>query len=395
MKNRGIKVYTEVLRQKKSTVPDQIKLEFTFDYTPKVTMSGNNPDLKRTVKFWDKKNSRYEFSSEIHPGLFSTLFRRWFTPWVAEVFDGEEKIWSYDFEEELRGKKILVSIDSASLGDTLAWMPVIARFGQKFEAQLLVSTFWNPLLSNFFKHIQFVNPGYRHPSIHSIFGVGWYDEGDRYKHPRDPRVISLQSVASDLLGIEETSEMLMPDISSQLKSQPRPFEEKYVCLATESTANAKHWHYPGGWQEIVDYLGELGYKVVVIHEQANTLQNVEDRTGPIDLWERMIMLHHADFFIGIGSGLSWLSWAVRTPVVMISGFSLPFCEFSTGNYRVINTQVCHGCFNDPRFTFDRGDWNWCPKLKNTERIFECTRQIKPEEVKKAIDNLIQNNSQGG
>jgi autotransporter strand-loop-strand O-heptosyltransferase len=394
MKNRGIKVYTEVIRQKKSRVPDQTGFVFTFDYGPKVVMSGNNPELKRTVKFWDKKNSKYEYIGEIQPGLFTTLFRKWYTSWVAEIFDGEEKIWSYDFEESLKGQKILVSIDSASLGDTLAWMPVIAKFGQKHEAELLVSTFWNPLLSNFFENIQFVNPGYRHPSVHSIFGIGWYEEDDRYKHPRDPRTISLQQVASDLLGIEETSELLMPNISAQLGSQPRPIEEKYVCIATESTANAKHWHYPGGWQEVVNYLRELGYKVVVIHEQANILENVEDRTGSIDLWERMVMLHHAEFFIGIGSGISWLSWAVNVPVVMISGFSLPFCEFSTRNYRVINNHVCHGCFNDPRFKFDKGDWNWCPKLKNTERIFECTRQITPGMVKEVIHNLIQDISQG-
>jgi autotransporter strand-loop-strand O-heptosyltransferase len=394
MKNRGIKVYTEVIRQKKSRVPDQTGFVFTFDYGPKVVMSGNNPELKRTVKFWDKKNSKYEYIGEIQPGLFTTLFRKWYTSWVAEIFDGEEKIWSYDFEESLKGQKILVSIDSASLGDTLAWMPVIAKFGQKHEAELLVSTFWNPLLSNFFENIQFVNPGYRHPSVHSIFGIGWYEEDDRYKHPRDPRTISLQQVASDLLGIEETSELLMPNISAQLGSQPRPIEEKYVCIATESTANAKHWHYPGGWQEVVNYLRELGYKVVVIHEQANILENVEDRTGSIDLWERMVMLHHAEFFIGIGSGISWLSWAVNVPVVMISGFSLPFCEFSTRNYRVINNHVCHGCFNDPRFKFDKGDWNWCPKLKNTERIFECTRQITPGLVKEVIHNLIQDISQG-
>lgn len=392
MKNRGIKVYTEVIRQKKSRVPDQVNFKFTFDYGPKVTMSGNNTDLKRTVKFWDKKNSKYEYTGEIQPGLFTSLFRKWYTPWVAEIYDGEEKIWSYDFEEDLKGQKILVSIDSASLGDTLAWMPVIARFGQKYEAELLVSTFWNPLLSNFFDDIQFVNPGYRHPSIHSIFGIGWYEEDDKYKHPRDPRTISLQNVAADLLGIEETSELLMPNISVQLGSQPRPMAEKYVCIATESTANAKHWHYPGGWQEVVEYLRELGYKVVVIHQQSNTLENVEDRTGSIDIWERMVMLHHAEFFIGIGSGLSWLSWAVGVPVVMISGFSLPFCEFSTRNYRVINSHVCNGCFNDPRFKFDKGDWNWCPRLKNTERIFECTRQITPEMVKAAIHNLIEDNS---
>jgi autotransporter strand-loop-strand O-heptosyltransferase len=127
---------------------------------------------------------------------------------------------------------------------------------------------------------------------------------------------------------------------------------------------------------------------MVIHSQQNTLEGVIDQTGEIDMLDRMIQLYHADFFIGIGSGLSWLAWALRKPVVMISGFSSPTCEFSTSNYRVINTDVCHGCFNDVRHKFDRGDWNWCPRLKNTERMFECTTKIHPEQVIFKIEQLI-------
>jgi autotransporter strand-loop-strand O-heptosyltransferase len=46
---------------------------------------------------------------------------------------------------------------------------------------------------------------------------------------------------------------------------------------------------------------------------------VEDETGDRPLQERARWLRHADFFIGLSSGLSWLAWAVGTPVVMISG----------------------------------------------------------------------------
>jgi autotransporter strand-loop-strand O-heptosyltransferase len=92
--------------------------------------------------------------------------------------------------------------------------------------------------------------------------------------------------------------------------------------------------------------------------------------------------------IGIGSGVSWLSWALEKPVIMISGFSTPSCEFSNKNYRVINQSVCNGCFNDVRHKFDRGDWNWCPRLKGTERMFECTTRITPDMVKSKIHELI-------
>jgi len=45
---------------------------------------------------------------------------------------------------------------------------------------------------------------------------------------------------------------------------------------------------------------------------------------------------------------------------------------------VHNFDVCNGCFN--KYVFDRGDWNWCPKHKNTNRQFECTKNITPEMV---------------
>jgi autotransporter strand-loop-strand O-heptosyltransferase len=108
-----------------------------------------------------------------------------------------------------------------------------------------------------------------------------------------------------------------------------------------------------------------------------------NKTGNFSLEDRMAQLEHAEFFIGLGSGLSWLSWAVGKPVILISGFSLEFAEFNNP-YRVINKNVCHGCWNDPSCTFDKGDWRWCPRKKD----FECTKQIYAEDVIKMIDKII-------
>jgi autotransporter strand-loop-strand O-heptosyltransferase len=94
-------------------------------------------------------------------------------------------------------------------------------------------------------------------------------------------------------------------------------------------------------------------------------------------------LKHADFFIGLSSGLSWLAWAIGTPVVMISGFTHPRNEFTTP-YRVINYHTCNSCWNDPLADFDRTDFLSCPRHKNTPRQFECTRLIAAEQVKAVI-----------
>ena len=73
----------------------------------------------------------------------------------------------------------------------------------------------------------------------------------------------------------------------------------------------------------------------------NTIpNNCLDKTGTIDLKERIQDLTNCDFFIGLGSGLSWLAWACKKPVILISGFSSPDSEFYTP-YRVHNDKVCN------------------------------------------------------
>jgi len=72
-----------------------------------------------------------------------------------------------------------------------------------------------------------------------------------------------------------------------------------------------------------------------------------------------------------------------TPVVLISGFSLPNTEFDTP-YRVINYHACNGCWNDPKLRFDHKDFLWCPRHAGTPRQLECTRLITAEQVKQTL-----------
>jgi len=47
-------------------------------------------------------------------------------------------------------------------------------------------------------------------------------------------------------------------------------------------------------------------------------------------------LQHSEFFIGISSGLSWLSWSLNVPTILISGFSEEYTEPITNVERIIN-----------------------------------------------------------
>jgi autotransporter strand-loop-strand O-heptosyltransferase len=112
----------------------------------------------------------------------------------------------------------------------------------------------------------------------------------------------------------------------------------------------------------------------------------EDETGDRPLQERARWLKHADFFIGLSSGLSWLAWAVGTPVVMISGFTHPINEFNTP-YRIINYHVCNSCWNDPRLLLTGGDFLRCPRHKDTPHQFECSRLITADHVKAVLHRI--------
>ena len=113
---------------------------------------------------------------------------------------------------------------------------------------------------------------------------------------------------------------------------------------------------------------------------------VEDDTGNKPLQERIDLLKDCDFFIGLSSGVSWIAWCAKCPVVMISGFTNPFNEYYTP-YRVINPIFCHGCWNDECCDFDHFDYMWCPRHKNTVRAYECSRNITPEHVLNVIARI--------
>jgi autotransporter strand-loop-strand O-heptosyltransferase len=104
------------------------------------------------------------------------------------------------------------------------------------------------------------------------------------------------------------------------------------------------------------------------------------------LIELIKVLQESEFFIGISSGLSWLSWVCGIPTVIISGFTDKYLEPFDNVYRVINKEVCNGCWHTHKF--DPSDWNWCPIHKDTERKFECSKTITSNKMIEEINKLI-------
>ena len=281
----------------------------------------------------------------------------------------------------LKNKRVYVSFESSSLGDSIAWIPYLEEFRKKHDCELIVSTFWNKLYEKSYPDIEFVEPTSVVNNLYAMYYLGWFYDSD--KEPVLPNTIPLQQTATNLLGLDFVEIKPNMDFIPKEKS----ITGKYVTIANESTAGLKYWNYPNGWQEVVDYLVHRGYKVINVSKNGDDLNKVT-KLKDTSIENTMNVIHHSEFFIGLSSGLSWLAWSIGKHVVMISNFTKADHEFTTNCTRMTNETVCNGCWNNPDFKFDKSDWNWCPEHKGTPRQFECHKKISSRMVIREIEKLI-------
>jgi len=374
-KNLYISEYTN-----NNKVKDDLQFIYHFVNGPYFELKGDT-DKTYTISFTDE-NGEEHYRKDIKCNTWVRLNRVYYTKWNIKLFDGDEII--LDYTLNYTGKRVFICFDSASLGDTIAWVPYVEEFRKKHNCEVICSTFKNDLFESKYPNIQFVTPGTNVTNLHGMYKIGWFYDKD--KEPVLPSTIPLQKTMTNLLGLEFKE--IIPEMVLPIKE--RPFKEKYVTIATTSTAQLKYWNNPNGWSTLCDKLKDMGYRVVHVSKENSQISGITELKDK-SLDNTINAIYHSEFFIGLSSGLSWLSWAIGQKVVMISNFTEPDHEFTTKCYRVTNNNVCNGCWNNPMFKFDKSDWNWCPEHKGTERQFECHKQITPEMVLTKINELLNEN----
>jgi len=355
-------------------LPTNLKFNFHSVGGLFLEITSNRPSNRRfNVNFIDHNNQSI-YHANIGVNMWCRINYKYFVDATCKVYEGEELIYEKKFTDILKGKRVFISFESESLGDTIAWMPYCLEFKKKHDCHVIVSTFKNNLFKNVYPEMEFVGRAMKVHNIVAQYEIGWfYDEN---REPELPNTIPLQKAATNILGLEYKE--IKPRIGYHIL--PKPYSlARYVAIATHSTAGLKEWD---GWPLLIELLKQQGYLVLNISKEDNDLKCVELQDKSME--STMNALHHADFFIGLSSGLSWLAWAVGKKVVMISNFSAPDHEFDC--VRVTNPAVCNSCWNNPLFKFDKGDWEWCPEHKGTDRQFECQKSITPEMVFDAIKN---------
>jgi autotransporter strand-loop-strand O-heptosyltransferase len=323
------------------------------------------------VQFLDEKGS-IAYENTIKANSWVKLNRQYYTRWTAKVYQDGELIYSNTLD--LEGKRVFISIDSKALGDTLAWIGYCLEFKKKHNCEVVVSTFWNKILD--YPELELVEPGHV-TGCFALYSLGWH--WDSNKEPVLCNTIPLQQSASNILGLDyyEVKPRLKYDASENKYG-------KYVTIATNSTAGLKFW-LKNSWQVVIDFLVEKGYKVINVSKERNPFNNcyqLEDTS----IENTMSVIHHSELFLGLSSGLSWLSYGLGKKVIMIAGFTEVDHEFSC--HRPYNHKVCHACWNNPNVRFDAGDYLFCPNHKNTTRMFECQTEIRPQMVIAEINKIL-------
>lgn len=363
--------------------PDSINLNFIDGAYLEII---DNKPYQRTfeVDFIDKKNDNVVFSSKIKNGWWTKPNFKYFVDWKIKIkTDGYDSEYTLDYNN----KRVFITFESKSLGDNIAWIPYVEKFRQKHNCKVICSTFFNDLFKSQYKEIEFVEPGSEVNNIHGLYRLGLFyrnDEIDFDRHPNNPLKEPLAKIASDILGLEYSEEKAkLPKLGNK--------KFRRVCIAIHSTSQCKYWNNPNGWQEVVDYLKSKDYEVRLLSKEEDGFMGNKNPIGVTQqpqskIEEILKTIQESELFIGISSGLSWLAWASGTPTILISGFTDDYLEPKEELTRIINKNVCHGCWH--KHKFDPGDWKWCPEHKGSNKEFECSKSIKSDTVINQIKSIL-------
>lgn len=357
------------------------KTFISFNYEPKVEITGDI-DKEYLVEFINGNTGKVEHSSTVKNNMWTKSTKRWYIPWTIKINNKVVHKW------DIKNKQVKITLDSKSVGDTLAWAPQAVEFAKKHKCKVTLSTFHNEWFKNLpeYKDINFVSPG-DSGNYYACYKIGWFMVDDKWDegqyHPIKPNTIPLIQTSTDILNLP------YKEINYGIDFNPkqRPIKEKYICIGPRSTAELKEWPYHY-WEDLAKMLNEIGYKVVNVSYEGFNSSHIINKEKLS--WEDTYnYLYHAEYFIGLGSGLSWFNWAMNKPVLMINNFIPYGYEFTQGLTKVEDYSVCNNCWVDPRLQFNRGKWDWCPRHQNTNAQHICHKNIKPKKVYQILLKLLE------
>ena len=320
-------------------------------------------------------------------------------PSYLPVLEGVIKVWSETSKEvvvterEMIKPRTLVEIVSDALGDNVGAMAIIEKWRLETNKNVTVLCKNADIFRASYPNIMI----YKKSDINVKFtpeeGI-WYVNNlahtERINTTYKFEIPLLDGYAKDFNINAEGATLKVDSPNGE-----RPIKSKYVCIGVHSTTQCKYWNHPGAWDELCRMLRKKGLTPVAVEKDfsfgipghMNEVPSKAVKKIGLPFNEVLNYIQHAEIFIGLSSGLTWIAQGLGKPTVIISNATSKDNEYiDDKTLRIYEESVCHGCFH--KYPFNTGDWLWCPVYRNDEaRRFICTKAITPESVMEQIENF--------
>lgn len=279
--------------------------------------------------------------------------------------------------------KVEINDSNCGLGDTICALPYIDLYRQTTNNEVWFTTKYSAvkdLVVNTYPLIKFGSP----------------DKNDEHKIIKFYHNKPMRTSITESLDLPD----LTIDPKLDVSVAPRYIKQRYVTLSMQSTLQNRYWNYKNGWDILIKELNTKYKLSVVCIDRYDNFGNGKtfneiprkaiNRTG-VNLKDAVGYISHAEFHIGLSSGLSWLAHATGKPVVVMKSVTEDWFEFQNNMITVNNESVCHGCLNFKEITSEELHiWNFCPKHVGTNRMFECSKSITPKMFLDKMQPLLKN-----
>ena len=340
------------------------------------------------VKISDYSNNLIFIDEDIFEGVTLISMEKFFVHWEIVLSFDNEVCFYHQFDPS--EQNIHFHFPGNAIGDNITFFAYMNEFKRNYNCQVTctVPKIMREIVKLYYTDVNLVDK--LPDDTYATFYMVGQNFNELLVATENIRSMPLQKFGQAILGWK----IKTPKKIIYKATEERKIQEPYICIAVQASGTPKAWLNPNGWNIIIDYLKQLGYRVLCIDKDRETSDygnvvkipaGAEDFTGNLSLIDRINLLAYADFFIGLSSGLAWLAWSVDIPVILISGITKPWYEFDTP-YRIYNNLVCHGCFNDMNIEFNEV-FN-CPYHKATSKMYECSKKISAQQVVDAIDKVV-------
>ena len=344
------------------------------------------PDGDWHVRIFDYDKEQVFFDESVSETILISM-ETYYIHWQIEISYQNRLVFTHTFNPKNQSV-CFVAMDDCALGDVISFLPYLGAFREKYHADITchIPLFLQGIVRRLYPDLPFVEhvPDDSYATYFLNVGLDHF-----ISLPIDGHYVPLHHIGMITLGLNH------PAPIPRMQKNPRKITEPYVCIAVQASTAIKGWLYPDGWNILCRHLKCMGYRVLCIDKDRKCEDNgicitipaeAEDFTGNHPLEDRADLLSHAEFFIGLCSGLAWLANLVRCPVVMIGGFSYYWYEFPDA-YRVYNHFSCYGCMNDTHVDYYK---NTCPRHPiDSPRYLECSKSISPRQVIRAVEELLE------